>query len=104
MRRPYHPSWCDPAECRAYGHPDLEPDHRSTPIVIRVARGEVLAVFLAESQGHRGTVRVEVAALYEPLLGPVWAAEDVAATLSLPLDPAAALAQALRQLIRTATA
>lgn len=29
----YHPDWCDPEGCSAYGLPELEPIHRSKPFM-----------------------------------------------------------------------
>lgn len=97
-----HPVFCDPEHCRAYAA-GAEPYHRSAPVTIPVARGEVVAVFLAQPAGMPEMTAVDLVAL-QPTGEPAWAAEDAHAEMVLPLDAAAALAQAIRQLIRAATA
>lgn len=94
-----HPAWCDPDQCRAYV-PGMEPLHRSAPILLAADLHELLAVYLSQPVGHEP--RVELVVVESPVAGPVWAVEHTYAEMVLPLDPAAALADALRQLVRAA--
>lgn len=101
MARPGHRPWCDPFACTAYSaDTDLEQVHRSRPVTIALVPGEVLVAFLAE-HAHVPGVTVEVVVLQPPVPVEWWRVEPLAA-LTLPLDQAGALAQALRQLVRTA--
>lgn len=103
MARVGHRPWCDPFACTAdSADTELERVHRSRPVTITLAPGEVLVACLAEHARVPG-VTVEVVVVQPPAPVEWWRAEPLAA-LTLPLDPAAAVAQALRQLVRQAVA
>lgn len=97
-----HPAFCDPAHCRAYAA-GMEPYHRSAPVTIPIAMGEVLAVFLTQPANLPEMTAVELVA-HQPDSQPAWATEHVHAHLTIGLDPAMALATVLRQLVGVAAA